>query len=288
MNWKAEIVKKFRNPKDKSKDSQGWCSVCGSSAKFVFTSWAIDNELLIGWGDESVASEYLYRESMFCDRCNSSYRVRRLANEIVSSFSPETISFLEFTKQEAFTNLKILEINSVGSFNSMHTFLEDKPNCITTMFVPGGPFGTELDGKSIQNLEELTFSNDEFDLVIHSDTLEHVPRLGLAIDEMYRVLKPGGFCIFTVPVRQSIDETFQRVKSLSDSESINVHPPLYHGRGGGPFKVLPKKEDYLEITSFGKDSKHILSRDDIELEKLKDPQINLLSGADFVFKATKL
>jgi SAM-dependent methyltransferase len=214
--------------------------------------------------------------------------VRRLANEIVSSYLKESISFLEFTKQESFTNLKILEINSVGSFNSMHTFLEDKPNCITTMFVPGGPFGRELDGKSIQNLEELTFPNNEFDLVIHLDTLEHVPRLGPAIDEMYRVLKPGGFCIFTVPVRQSIDETFQRVKSLNNSESINVHPPLYHGRGGGPFKVLPKKEDYLEITSFGSDSKDVLRRDCVELQQLVDERSNMITGADFVFKAKKL
>jgi phosphoribosylformylglycinamidine synthase subunit PurS len=42
MNWKAEIVKSLRNPKDRRKDSQGWCSVCGSNTKFI-------DEMGAGW-----------------------------------------------------------------------------------------------------------------------------------------------------------------------------------------------------------------------------------------------
>src|SRR5262249_32785744 len=38
-----------------------------------------------------------------------------------------------------------------------------------------------------------------FDLVVHSDTLEHVPHPVRGLSECRRVLKPGGFCAFTVP-----------------------------------------------------------------------------------------
>ena len=36
--------------------------------------------------------------------------------------------------------------------------------------------------------------------VVHSDTLEHVPHPAHGLTECRRVLKPGGFCTFTVPM----------------------------------------------------------------------------------------
>ena len=38
------------------------------------------------------------------------------------------------------------------------------------------------------------------DLVVHSDTLEHVKDPAKAIRETYRILKPRGFTCFTVPI----------------------------------------------------------------------------------------
>jgi ubiquinone/menaquinone biosynthesis C-methylase UbiE len=46
---------------------------------------------------------------------------------------------------------------------------------------------------------EMPFESKSFDLVVCSEVLEHVPDPELAIEEIRRVLRPGGFAIITVP-----------------------------------------------------------------------------------------
>ena len=76
-----------------------------------------------------------------------------------------------------------------------------------------------------------------YDLVIHSDTLEHVadPVVGLA--ECCRVLRPGGACCFTVPI------IIGRL-----SRSRNGLPPSYHG---SPGEFLT---DFIVQTEYGADA----------------------------------
>jgi SAM-dependent methyltransferase len=45
----------------------------------------------------------------------------------------------------------------------------------------------------------IPFKNETFDAVISSSVLEHVKNLSEAVPEMYRVLKPGGFCLHFFP-----------------------------------------------------------------------------------------
>jgi len=51
----------------------------------------------------------------------------------------------------------------------------------------------------VQNLEQLTFEDESFDLIICSDVLEHVRRYRQALAELARVTEPGGAVIITVP-----------------------------------------------------------------------------------------
>jgi ubiquinone/menaquinone biosynthesis C-methylase UbiE len=46
----------------------------------------------------------------------------------------------------------------------------------------------------------LPFRDAQFDLVVHSDSLEHVADPLRGLQECRRVLSPGGACIFTVPI----------------------------------------------------------------------------------------
>ena len=50
------------------------------------------------------------------------------------------------------------------------------------------------------DMTRLTFASNTFDMVIHSDTLEHVPEPIKGLTECRRVLKPGGTLFFTVPI----------------------------------------------------------------------------------------
>lgn len=47
---------------------------------------------------------------------------------------------------------------------------------------------------------QISYPSGTFDIVIHSDTLEHVPNPVHALSECRRVLKPGGALCFTVPI----------------------------------------------------------------------------------------
>ena len=46
----------------------------------------------------------------------------------------------------------------------------------------------------------MSFEDESFDLIVHSDTLEHVKSPQKALQESKRVLAKGGAIIFTVPI----------------------------------------------------------------------------------------
>jgi SAM-dependent methyltransferase len=47
---------------------------------------------------------------------------------------------------------------------------------------------------------ELTFPDNAFDTVVSTEVLEHVPEPQKAMNEMYRVLKPGGYLVLSTPM----------------------------------------------------------------------------------------
>jgi SAM-dependent methyltransferase len=83
----------------------------------------------------------------------------------------------------------------------------------------------------------LDIASGSYDMVIHSDSLEHVadPARGLA--ECRRVLAPDGRCLFTVPLLVS--------RLTRSREGL---PRVYHGDPG------TETDDQLVRTEFGADA----------------------------------
>ena len=50
----------------------------------------------------------------------------------------------------------------------------------------------------------LPYADNRFDLVVATDVIEHVDQDGRALDEIRRVLKPGGYALVTVPAFPSL------------------------------------------------------------------------------------
>lgn len=89
-----------------------------------------------------------------------------------------------------FRNKKILE---VGSWNANETVRKFFINCdyIGADIAPGPGVDLVCPG------QDLSFSNNEFDLVISGECFEHNPEWVSTFKNMHRMLKPGGLCLIT-------------------------------------------------------------------------------------------
>lgn len=60
-----------------------------------------------------------------------------------------------------------------------------------------------------------SISDGNFDAVIACDVLEHVPNDSLAMDELWRILKPGGWALLTVPQKDGLAVTYEDAAIIS-------------------------------------------------------------------------
>jgi SAM-dependent methyltransferase len=89
------------------------------------------------------------------------------------------------------------------------------------------PFGVELRrGVWNQDVQRLSFDDASFDVVISSETMEHVRLPWTGFAEIARVLKPGGVHCFTIPYRPGRPTT-ARVDT-SGAEDRHTLPPVHH------------------------------------------------------------
>lgn len=72
----------------------------------------------------------------------------------------------------------------------------------------------------------MPFEDKRFDLVLATDVLEHVENHELAVEEIFRVLKPGGRALVTVPAFMSLwglqDDLSQHKRRYVKSELVSL------------------------------------------------------------------
>jgi len=73
------------------------------------------------------------------------------------------------------------------------------------------------------DLTALEFSNNAFDFIFCSHVLEHIPDDQKAINEIYRVLKPGGIAMLMVPI-YPLEKTADLYPKSPDIQT-HVHQP---------------------------------------------------------------
>ncbi|WP_107774432.1 class I SAM-dependent methyltransferase [Nocardioides sediminis] len=101
------------------------------------------------------------------------------------------------------------------------------------------PDGAEADVKEGDALA-LPFADGEFDRVVAAEVLEHIPADIQAIQELVRVLRPGGTLAVSVP------RWFPEVVNWKLSED-------YHNTPGGHIRIYTDKELVDKVTRAGMD-----------------------------------
>jgi SAM-dependent methyltransferase len=145
--------------------------------------------------------------------------------------------------------LAVAEINSCAQ---LHTRLRRLPRLAYS------EYGSTDSTVPHQDLELLTYPSDSFDMVLTSDTLEHVPDVWTALQETKRVLAHGGAHVFTVPIVWS-RKTVARAVRTPDGIDQRL-PPSYHGPKG---KCEP---DRLVFNEFGSDFPALAAQHGLPLE----------------------
>lgn len=77
---------------------------------------------------------------------------------------------------------------------------------------------------------DLPFKNNEFDVILCNHVLEHIPDDTKAMEELYRILKPGGFGIFQIPQDLSREKTFEDNSITDRKERARIFGQYDHVR----------------------------------------------------------
>ncbi|MBN8728280.1 MAG: class I SAM-dependent methyltransferase [Xanthomonadales bacterium] len=93
-------------------------------------------------------------------------------------------------------------------------------------YQPELPAGASRNGVRNEDVQHLTYSDECFDLITHTEVMEHVPDDAAAFAELFRVLRPGGMMLFTVPL-SSHHDTIERAR-LADGQIEHLLDPVYH------------------------------------------------------------
>ena len=200
------------------------CTCCGSPD--FLAQPVLWKELIDQWQVAPREVAYIDRQQgLQCRRCGANLRAMTLAAAIMRCYAFDGL-FEQFVQQPEFRDLRVLEVNEAAKLTQ---FLSKMPR-------------HELRSYPDIDIMEMSLPDGSYDLVVHSDTLEHVNRPVRALSECFRVLAPGGFCAFTVPI--VVDRL---------TRSRDGMPPSYHGDPSW------RAGDFVVHTEYGADAwRHVV------------------------------
>jgi len=236
------------------------CVICGRIRPMLYRRRVIPRRLEEVWGlSPRLARALARKESGDCAHCGSKLRGRRLALIVMSLYPigkslALARSLADWVEDPGIRQLRVAEINRI---DGLHEQLLRLPHFSSSDYVPGSDAGVTLKGIRSEDLTHLTYPDSSFDMVLTSETLEHVPDLQAALKEIHRVLAPGGRHVFTIPVLPGIPKTFARAVVLADGSIEDRAQKICHPGGDVGYPVF---------TEFGADLTDLFKQAGFEVE----------------------
>lgn len=229
----------------------GYCPICEREQEFVAR---------FDW----------YRDHLRCTGCGSIPRERAVALEIAR-------------RLPSWRQLDIHETSpGVGGISAK---LERECKGYVKTYFLGDALGSHEATGNLrnENLESQSFGDEQFDLVVSLDVMEHVNLPETAFREVARTLKPGGQYIFTAPTYKELLKTERRALYQTDSSVTHYAEPEYHANpidAKGSLVTFHFGYDLPEII-------HAASGMDVEVVRFHDHTHGILGEFTEVYIATK-
>ena len=227
LYWSFVVLNAKRKFDKKFKGNNVCCTICGSNYKIFDT---------VGKPPRTNAR---------CLECNSLER-HRLLNEYLKTktdlFNEEGAKLLHFAPEKTFYNL-FKDLDNIEYY----------------------PCDLDAERFKFQNgkkiikadIRDIPFKSDSFDAVICNHVLEHIDDDVKAINEVYRVLKKGGWAILQVPIDMSLEKTYEdfsitsnegREKAFGQFDHVRIYGKDYAERlKVGGFNVI--EDNYIDTFS---------------------------------------
>lgn len=176
----------------------GFCPICQQATRFV-------------------ASDSWFRDHLICTKCpGGSIPRERAVMMVLNDLVPD------------WRQRSIHESSPLDRGTSI-IFIRDCPNYVPTQFFASVERGQIFNGVRCEDLENQTFEDGRFDIVITQDVMEHLFHPDRAHREIVRTLKPGGVHIHTTPIYKDQLRTRVCSRRLPDGSIEHLEPPEYHG-----------------------------------------------------------
>lgn len=118
---------------------------------------------------------------------------------------------------------------------------------------------------------DLPFKDKEFDLIICNHVLEHIPDDTKAMQEIYRILKPGGKAILQVPYDKNRKKTFEDNSITDPAERTKIFGQYDHVRVYGMDYFDKLKSIGFQVEAVNYTAK--LSKEEIEKYRLPEGEL---------------
>ncbi len=178
------------------------CSCCGNSF-----------ETFLPFGNKATGS---IRVNAMCPSCLSLERHRLLR------------LYLEKETNLFSASLKVLHVAPERVFFQLFSALSNityYPSDLSPQNYPKGTYKVDV--------TNIPFENELFDVIMCNHVLEHIPDDRKAMQELARVLKPGGWGILMVPLDSRLEKTYEDFSITKPEERAKAFGQIDHVRQYG-------------------------------------------------------
>jgi SAM-dependent methyltransferase len=182
------------------------------------------------------SSDEWFRDHLFCSNCDSVVRERALA----------------LVLNEICPNWRFLSIHESSPANRgiSRKLQTNAPRYLASQFFPNEQRGVFIGKFRNEDMENQTFHDEIFDVVISLDVMEHVFEPAKVYREVYRTLRKGGHYIHTFPIRKWQTSAASKRAEIDFEKNIKhlVESPEYHSNPIDPGGSLVTYDYGYDIT----------------------------------------